>query len=734
MNRFFISVHFFFVVFSATLISQNSAFTDPLDVSALQDLYRTLNTPPLLERWNGDDPCQESWTGVACSGSSVIHLKIQGLNLTGYLGGLLHNLQNLKHLDVSSNNIVGEIPSGLPPNVTHINMAYNYLSQSIPPLSAMKKLKHLNLSHNFLYGPIGNVFAGLDELKEMDLSYNNFTGDLPSSFGSLKNLGKLFLENNKFTGSVTYLAALPLTDLNIQDNLFSGILPPHFQSIQNLWIGGNKFQAVDDSPPWPFPLDSVPVEHNSTRPPITQTNAIENYASAKAIKHKKKHMGPGGIAFTVGGVTLLVAGLTLFIATRLNRLHSERLKNLESVERSFPSLPISDSKDISTTAVDESLQIPPFNSASLLVPRRLPSQNHKKNGETRRSFSEREKVTGRTKVYTVAEIQLITNSFSEDNLLGEGSLGPVYRAEFPDGKVLAVKTITMAGLSFSEEEKFLDAVCTASRLKHPNIVALKGYCLEHGQHLLVYEYVRNLTLDDALHSDAYKPLSLTIRLQIALGVAQALAYMHSSSPPVAHGNLKSSNILLDENLMPRVCDCGLTILRPLTSNKVKTRALEISIRDAGYISPNHGQPGTNSCIESDVFAYGVLLLELLTGREPFDGSRRKEEQYLAQWASSRLHDSETLEQMVDPAIQKTFSSKALSRYADILSLCLQPVKEFRPPMSEIAESLASFMQRLNASKSGAADRNGPVSDPLERSFRTTASHFIASPTLSYVSA
>ncbi|MED6106163.1 hypothetical protein PIB30_002054 [Stylosanthes scabra] len=212
------------------------------------------------------------------------------------------------------------------------------------------------------------------------------------------------------------------------------------------------------------------------------------------------------------------------------------------------------------------------------------------------------------------------------------------------------------------------------------------------------------------------------------------SYLHSTSPPVAHGNLKSANILLDENLVPHICDCGLTILRPLTSNKVKARATEIAIREAGYKSPNHGKPGTNSSTESDIFAYGVLLLELLTGREPFDGSRPKEEQYLAQWASSRLHDSKTLEQMVDPAIQKTFSSKALSRYADILSLCLQPVKEFRPPMSEIAESIASFMQRLNVTHDPAADGNGPMSDPLERSFRTTTTQFVASPTLSYVSA
>ncbi|CAL5202243.1 unnamed protein product [Lathyrus oleraceus] len=137
-------VNLVFLVFSATLISYGFAFTNPFDVTALQDLYRSLNNPQGLHGWNGGDPCEEYWTGVACSDSSVIHLKIQGLNLTGYLGSSLYNLQNLKIFDISSNSIMGEIPYELPPNATH-----------------------MNLSHNFLYGPIGNVFTGLDNLKEM---------------------------------------------------------------------------------------------------------------------------------------------------------------------------------------------------------------------------------------------------------------------------------------------------------------------------------------------------------------------------------------------------------------------------------------------------------------------------------------------------------------------------------------------------------------------------------------
>ncbi|KAF7818967.1 protein STRUBBELIG-RECEPTOR FAMILY 2 [Senna tora] len=719
--------HLIIIVFSAILTSRGLAYTDPADVAALRDLYKTLNYPVVLKRWNVGvgDPCKESWTGVACSGSSVIHLKIQGLNLTGHLGGQLHKLQNLKQL---SNKIVGEIPFGLPPNATHINMAWNYLSQNIPhSLPSMKKLRHLNVSHNFLSGPIGNVFTGLDNLKEMDLSYNNFTGDLPSSFGSLKNLARLFLQHNDFTGSVAYLAELPLTDLNIQENMFSGIIPQHFQFIPNLWIGRNKFHAQDNSPPWDFPFDSVPVVHNISRPPTTQANAIENYSPRKVSGHKKSRMGPGEIAFMVGGGTLLATGVALFIAIRLNRLNAQRLKNMESSHSSLQSPPTTGTIEISPTALEESPRIPPFNSASILGPRRLPPLHRNRIDDTsRRSFTKRSRFSGKTKVYTVAELQLATNSFGEDNFLGEGSLGPVYRAVFPEGQTMAVKNINMVGLTFREEEKFLDVVSTASRLRHPNIVAFSGYCLEHGQHLLVYDYVRNLTLDDALHNDAYKPLSWPLRLRIALGVAHALDYLHSTfSPPVTHGNLKAANILLDEHLMPRVCDCGLAILRPLINNKVK--GSEIASGDAGYISPDHGLlPGIGNT-KSDVYAFGVLLLELLTGRKPLDDSRPREEQYLVKWALPRLHDSDSLEQMVDPGIQKTISSKALSRYADIVSLCIQPVKEFRSPMSEVVDTLTSFSQ--NFSMSSPAD----VSD-FDKSFRSTNTRFLGSPALSYVSA
>ncbi|KAH8504959.1 hypothetical protein H0E87_012266 [Populus deltoides] len=651
---------FVVIVFLAILSLQASASTDASDVIALQDLYKALSNPPQLKEWrlDGGDPCGESWTGVSCAGPSVIYLKLQGLNLSGFLGTQLHYLHSLKHLDVSSNYIVGEIPYALPPNATHINLAYNYLSKSIPlSLPGVELLWHLNLSHNSLSGPIGNVFTGLQNLKEIDLSYNNFTGDLPSSFGSLTNLTKLFLQNNQFTGSVVYLANLSLTDLNIQTNHFSGVIPTQFQLIPDLWIDGNQFHIGANYPPWNYPSDNGSIGQNFNGPPTTESSAMENYIKVKG--HKKKRLGPGGIVFAVGVVVLVVTCAAIFIAMRIKRSHHS------------------------------------------------------------------------CSVRTTRELQLATNNFGEENLLGEGSLGSVYRAEFQNGQIFVVKNINMVSLSFQEEEQFLDVIWTASRLRHPNIVTLIGYCVEHGQHLLVYDYIRDLSLHDVLHSDGYKPLSWNIRLNIALGVARALEFLHSTfSPPISHGNVKAANVLLDEELMPRLCDTGLAILRPLTSNSVKIKASEIAIGDTGYIAPEHGEPVTDNT-KSDIYAFGVLLLELLTGRRPFDGSRPRAEQSLVKWASSRLHDNESLIQMVDPGIKRTLPSKTLSRFADVVLLCIQPDKFFRPPMSEIVSSLTSVLRKFTAAKSGAME--GAEVDPFERSFCSTYSRFITSPTPSYIS-
>ncbi|KAJ4969703.1 hypothetical protein NE237_002802 [Protea cynaroides] len=658
---------------SVFLLSTTSARTDPFEVGALQELYKALNYPAHLKGWKrrGGDPCEELWTGISCSGSSVIYIQLRGLRLGGNLGGQLSNLLNLKELDVSNNKIQGEIPSSLPPNATHLNLACNSFSQYIPfSLTSVKLLRYLNLSHNSLNGPIGNVFTDLQSLRQMDLSYNNFTGNLPSSFGELKNMTKLFLQNNKFTGSVIFLANLPLSDLNIQNNNFSGVIPETFQFIANLWIGGNMFHKGANYPPWNFPWDNLPTDQNINSPPTTKPAAIESYPSIREGKHKNKRLGPGGTACIVGGATLLAVCAALLIAVRINRSHFFKLQSLKRDDSSLHSLPMSTNGDCSSDVPGVNSQSLACSSPPTISSWHILSVRHNRAERVgRRSFSASSRYLSIAKQYTLAEIQSATNSFSEGNILREGSLGSVYKAEFPGGQILVVKSINMVALSLHEEEQFLDVIWKVARLRHPNIMTLLGYCVDHRQHLLVYEYVRHLSLDDALHSNTYKPLSWSLRVRIALGIARALDYLHTSCfPPCPHCNLNASNILLDDDFMPRLCDCGLATLRPFTNNTVNIKASEMATPCSGYIAPGHGQPRVDGK-KSDSYAFGILLLELLTGRKPFDMS--SEEQCLVKWASSHLHDSKSLEEMVDPTIKRAFSARVLSRFADIISLCIQ---------------------------------------------------------------
>ncbi|KAJ4908729.1 Protein STRUBBELIG-RECEPTOR FAMILY 2 [Raphanus sativus] len=731
------------VIFTVMMLfTLAETYTNPLEVSALEDLYKSLNNPQQLRGWRfeGGDPCREAWMGVYCSGSSIVALQLRGLSLWGSLGNNLHRLHSLKNMDVSFNNLQGDIPFGLPPNATHINMAYNNLTQSLLfSLPLMTSLLSLNLSHNSLSGPLANVFSGL-QIKEMDLSFNNLTGDLPSSFGTLMNLNSLQVSqislsaiwyvqpNNGNAAVITKLQVPPAQQFPV----YSSSVVSHYSPLLETWlrhlrlriingvflsrIWGNKFHVEANYRPWKFPLDVVPMIQNARGYPTTQSSAIMDFPRPQKVRKKKKGLGTGSIVLLVGGLALLG---TFFAVIAVRMSHHRRSQKLAAASQGSNNS-TTYSLRVSTDRVPQLRHIPP-------PPVRTDKTSR------RNSFSATCHYPAYAKLFTAAELELATNSFSDENLLEEGPLGSVYRAKLPDGQLAAVRNIPMSSLSLHEEEKFTELLQTASKLRHPNIVTLLGFCIDNGKHLLVYEYAGHLSLYNAMHDDVYKPLSWGFRLHIAIGVARALDYLHSSfSPPIAHSDLKATNILLDEELTPRIADCGLASLRPLTSNSVKLRASEIAIQNTGYIAPEHGQPGSSGT-KSDTYALGVLLLELLTGRKAFDSSRPQGEQLLVKWATSRLHDKRSLEQMIDQGIAGTFSIRVASHYAFIISLCTQ-AEEFRPEVSEIVEALTGLIQKQNkeaAAASSVADKTEV--DPFSKSFYSTRTRFPSSPTFTHLS-
>ncbi|KAI5563588.1 hypothetical protein BDE02_14G001300 [Populus trichocarpa] len=291
----------------------------------------------------------------------------------------------------------------------------------------------------------------------------------------------------------------------------------------------------------------------------------------------------------------------------------------------------------------------------------------------------------RAVAFSLTDLQTATGNFAPGRLIGEGSLGRVYRAKYPDGKVLAVKTIDLSLLQGAKPEDFSEIVASISKVHHPNIAELAGYCAEQGHSMLIYDYFRNGSLHGFLHvaDDYSKPLTWNTRVRIALGTARAVEYLHEvCSPSFIHKNIKSSNILLDNELNPCLCDYGLENFHHRTSQNL----------GVGYNAPECTKPPAYT-MKSDVYSFGVVMLELLTGRKPFDSSRPKSEQCLVRWATPQLHDIDSLEKMVDPALRGLYPPKSVSRFADIIALCAQAEPEFRPPMSEVVQALVRLVQR-----------------------------------------
>lgn len=190
--------------------------------------------------------------------------------------------------------------------------------------------------------------------------------------------------------------------------------------------------------------------------------------------------------------------------------------------------------------------------------------------------------------------------------------------------------------------------------------------------MLVFEFFRNGSLYSFLHlSDKYsRPLTWATRLRIALGMARAIEHLHEAcTPPYAHKNIKSANVLFDTELNPQLSDCGLAIFYD-----------DITNMGPGYTAPECKHLPSAYSMKSDIYSFGVVMLELLTGRVPFDHSKQDGfEQTLARWASSQLLDIEALPEMVDPALRGLFPPKQLPEFADIIALCLQTKPELRPP-------------------------------------------------------
>ncbi|GAB4851998.1 hypothetical protein Ancab_016190 [Ancistrocladus abbreviatus] len=287
-------------------------------------------------------------------------------------------------------------------------------------------------------------------------------------------------------------------------------------------------------------------------------------------------------------------------------------------------------------------------------------------------------------------LQIATNFFSDLNQLGHGGFGPVYKGLMPNGQEVAVKKLSLQSRQGLKE--FTNEVKLLLRIQHNNLVTLLGCCVEGPEKMLVYEYLPNRSLDYFLF-DKNKSASLqwSKRFGIITGVAKGLLYLHEEAPVrIIHRDIKASNILLDGQLRPKIADFGLARLFPGDDTHFETFKISGTY---GYLAPEYAIRGYLS-VKTDVFAYGVLLLEIVCGRKNHDDRLGPEKADLLSYAWMRFQEGKVLE-LVDPSLTK-YNSEEAAMCIQLGLLCCQAAYVDRPNMSSVHLMLSSdsfFMPR-----------------------------------------
>ncbi|CAM6125828.1 unnamed protein product [Calypogeia fissa] len=531
--------------------------------------------------------------------------------------------------------------------VTNLNLPYRHLSGPIPPvLGKLNRLRRLGLHENEFFGPIPPELGNLTSLRALYLKANKLTGQIPDELAQLSNLEILDVSRNQLTGSIPdSLGNLSkLYFLNVSANFLEGEIPTGALSdFTNSSFAGNlglcgpqvNYTCQNDVSPSPAPVPGPADPVVSAPSPCTGTPEPEAGSEDAVSKNT-----------------------------------STRILN---------------STLIIISAVAVVLGFLCFSCSFLYFKKQNPSKKLKANG--------RDQVKGCTVAssklvmfhgdlpYASKDIVKKIETLDDTDIIGSGGFGTVYRLVMEDGNWFAVKKIGKCGLGsarlFERELEILGS------FKHRNLVNLRGYCNSPASKLLIYDYLPYGSLDEFLHEREphETPLSWVARLKIAVGTARALAYLHHDcSPRIIHRDIKSSNILLDSNLEPHVSDFGLAKLLDDDESHVTT----IVAGTFGYLAPEYMQSG-RATEKADVYSYGVVLLELLSGKRPTDTCFVEKGLNVVGWVGSCIRENRHKD-IFDPKCPSP-QKESMENVLQIAIVCIAADPEHRPSMEQVVQML-----------------------------------------------
>ncbi|XP_059634523.1 probable serine/threonine-protein kinase PBL17 isoform X2 [Cornus florida] len=293
--------------------------------------------------------------------------------------------------------------------------------------------------------------------------------------------------------------------------------------------------------------------------------------------------------------------------------------------------------------------------------------------------------------FTYEEMRLATKHFRPDQVLGDGGFGMVYKGVIDEKVRLGYKTTQVAIKELDPEgiqgdREWLAEINYLGQLCHPNLVKLIGYCCEDEHRLLVYEYMASGSLDNHLFRRVCATLTWSRRMKIALDAAKGLAFLHGAERPIIYRDFKTSNILLDVDFNAKLSDFGLAKDGPMgDQTHVSTRV----VGTYGYAAPEYVMTG-HLTARSDVYGFGVVLLEMLIGRRAMDKGRPSREHNLVEWARPLLNHKKQLRRILDPRMEGQYSSKAVQKVSNLAYQCLSQNPKGRPVMTQVVEILQTL--------------------------------------------
>ncbi|KAI4374473.1 hypothetical protein MLD38_012463 [Melastoma candidum] len=617
----------FFLLLTAAWASDLSS-----DRAALLALRSALGGRTLL--WNTTSPSVTpcDWPGVQCASDRVVVLRLPGSSLSGTIpSGIFGNLTMLRTLSLRLNSLSGVLP---------------------PDLGSCVGLRNLYLQGNRLSGSIPEVLFELRDLVRLNLASNEFSGQIPAGFGNLTRLRTLFLENNKLSGVIPPgLKGLNLAQFNVSNNLLNGSIPEDLKVFDGTSFLGNALCGK--------PLASCSQD-------IVLPSPSSGSSSGGEKRNKLSGSAVAGIAIgcVFGFLFLLI--LFIFVCRRMGRKRSRSvdIETLKQQEMGLQHDKLDGAAEVRRYA-GNGYSVATA-AAAALVGNGKGEVNGSVEGRRLVFFGKSVKVFG---------LEDLLRASAE--VLGKGTFGTAYKAVLDGGNMVAVKRLKDVIISAAEFRQKIEGV---GAMDHENLVPLRAYYYNNDEKLLVYDYMPTGSLSTLLHGNKgarRTPLNWEMRSSIALGAARGIEYLHSQGPNVSHGNIKSSNILLTKSYEARVSDFGLAHLVGPPSSPTRV---------AGYRAPEVTDPQRVSQ-QADVYSFGVLLLELLTGKAPMNSLLNEEGVDLPRWVQSVVRDEWTSEVFDLELLSYQDVEEQMVELLQLAIDCAAQYPDQRPSMSEVTRRI-----------------------------------------------